>query len=475
MRRAPWLLLGVATLAWASAHPAGMELPAAEGMVPLGAAGDVVALDAGGQVLASSGGEWVKLPDLGAWLAVRPVAAVSRLVVDRRTPFLPVRKAVEAMVESGRRLLQFAGGEAEGLEILQDINTEPAAASKPGASSLGASFDHVLTIHLRADGVWVGRTVGMGVDLPGNGLTSTALDTLGSLLDLDRQLHPAGRLAVINTDDDVPFGQAFSAIGAVQTRGLDQVLLAGGPPGAHLPGGDDLAAEAAGPGDRTGVPTPPPGPAARPKKVGVLPSGRFIIDGTRVVDATQELRFWEDCAGERCTVMLEQPPGKLTVLGTRAANAGDPTRRWIFGHEVHAAPGLAGTGPEVALNGKLSAFPQLGVVTPDPASAQQEGVIMLGALSKEVIDAAIKQQAMPLVRDCYVDLLDRSPDATGKLTVWFVIDADGKVARAELTTAETGDAPFQQCLIDAMMSVAFPAPRGRGIVIVTYPFVFSPE
>lgn len=449
------LCLCVATAAWAAVLPTGIELPSAEGMAPLGDAADVVALDAAGQVLASSGEQWVKLPDLGAWLAARPVAKVSRLVVDRRTAFRPVRVAIGAMVNSGRKWLQFAGGERDGLEIMQDVSTDydPAALRLPAA----------LTVHLASDRIWVGRAAEAGVSLRAPASTRAALDTLRALVDLDRRLNPAGRLAIINTDDDVPFGDTFATIGVVQSRGLDQVALAGGP----------RAGDAAG----AIIPAPPPGPAARPRKVGVLPTGRIIIDGTRVVDATSDVRFWEDCAGHSCTVMLEQPRGQVTVLGTRALDGEDRTRRWIFGHEVHAATGLAGTGPAVELNGVFTALPRVEGSEPTPppvGSGEPRGVTLLGALSKDVIDAAIRKTAVALASACYEDLLGRSSEAAGKLSIRLVIGPEGKVTRSDLATVEVGDAEFHQCMLDAISAVAFPPPRGGGIVIVTYPFVFAP-
>lgn len=96
-----------------------------------------------------------------------------------------------------------------------------------------------LTVHLRGDGLWLGRAltethtpggalVPAGVDLP---RTEVGLDwdAVSAELAADRGRWPAERAVVLNTDDGVPYGDAIHALDLVKGQGYDQPLLAGGP------------------------------------------------------------------------------------------------------------------------------------------------------------------------------------------------------------------------------------------------------
>ena len=101
--------------------------------------------------------------------------------------------------------------------------------------------------------------------------------------------------------------------------------------------------------------------------------------------------------------------------------------------------------------------------------------IILGALDKSLIDPVIRRN-MAQIRYCYTRELNRSPTLEGRIVVKFVIRGDGTVSRA-LTHSSTmagGDA-VQSCLNSRFMRFQFPEPRGGGIVIVKYPFLFAPQ
>jgi biopolymer transport protein TolR len=81
-----------------------------------------------------------------------------------------------------------------------------------------------LTLHVRADGVWVGRgpvsRVGEGYDWA----------SVSRALAQDRSLHPEDRHAVLVTDDGVAYAHMIAALDAARQQGYDQPLLAGGSP-----------------------------------------------------------------------------------------------------------------------------------------------------------------------------------------------------------------------------------------------------
>lgn len=107
--------------------------------------------------------------------------------------------------------------------------------------------------------------------------------------------------------------------------------------------------------------------------------------------------------------------------------------------------------------------------------------IILGAIDKSLIDAVIKRN-MTQIRYCYQRELTKNPDLAGKATIKFVIAKDGTVSSATVKTGEedthwnhpevgqkVGEAVCAQ-----FMKFQFPEPKGGGIVIISYPFIFSP-
>lgn len=109
--------------------------------------------------------------------------------------------------------------------------------------------------------------------------------------------------------------------------------------------------------------------------------------------------------------------------------------------------------------------PGLGSVRGDP--------IILGALDKSLIDVVIKKN-IRAIRECYAAELVNTPNLSGKVVVKFVIAADGSVSRAS-TKSSTLDRPsVEGCINEQFMRFQFPEPSGGGIVIVSYPFLFSP-
>lgn len=99
--------------------------------------------------------------------------------------------------------------------------------------------------------------------------------------------------------------------------------------------------------------------------------------------------------------------------------------------------------------------------------------IILGALDKSLIDAVIKRN-MSAIRYCYQRELTKNPSLSGKIGVKFVIAGDGSVSSATTKTTTMNNAAVESCINGRFMHFAFPQPKGNGIVIVSYPFIFSP-
>ena len=99
--------------------------------------------------------------------------------------------------------------------------------------------------------------------------------------------------------------------------------------------------------------------------------------------------------------------------------------------------------------------------------------IILGALDKSLIDAVIKRH-MNQIRYCYQRELTKNPNLGGKITVKFVINKSGAVSKASIKSSSMGNKSVESCITGRFMRFQFPQPKGGGIVIVSYPFIFSP-
>ena len=99
--------------------------------------------------------------------------------------------------------------------------------------------------------------------------------------------------------------------------------------------------------------------------------------------------------------------------------------------------------------------------------------IILGALDKSLIDAVIKRN-MNQIRYCYQRELTKNPSLGGKIVVKFVIAKDGTVSSASTKATTMGSPAVESCINGRFMRFKFPEPKGGGIVIVSYPFIFAP-
>jgi TonB family protein len=99
--------------------------------------------------------------------------------------------------------------------------------------------------------------------------------------------------------------------------------------------------------------------------------------------------------------------------------------------------------------------------------------IILGALDKSLIDAVIKRN-MNQIRYCYQRELTKNPTIGGKIVIKFVIAKDGTVSKASVKSSSMGSPAVESCIAGRFRRFKFPEPKGGGIVIVSYPFIFSP-
>ena len=98
--------------------------------------------------------------------------------------------------------------------------------------------------------------------------------------------------------------------------------------------------------------------------------------------------------------------------------------------------------------------------------------IVRGSLSKEIIRRVIrKHQAQ--IRYCYEKELQRAPGLYGKVSTEFIIAATGLVTDAKVKQSTMNNGEVERCITAKIRTWRFPKPKGGGIVVVTYPFLFK--
>jgi Ca-activated chloride channel family protein len=104
------------------------------------------------------------------------------------------------------------------------------------------------------------------------------------------------------------------------------------------------------------------------------------------------------------------------------------------------------------------------------ASNVRSGSAMVkGALSKEVIRRIVHRHINE-VKFCYERELSKQPALSGRVSIKFIIKADGTVQMAAVADSTIGSPVVENCIAEAVRRWAFPVPEGGGSVIVTYPF-----
>jgi Ca-activated chloride channel family protein len=96
-----------------------------------------------------------------------------------------------------------------------------------------------------------------------------------------------------------------------------------------------------------------------------------------------------------------------------------------------------------------------------------------GSLDKSIVRRVVREKR-DQVRYCYERELTRTPGlGTGKVVMKFIVTATGSVRQASVSSSTLNSPAVESCLATRMRTWRFPKPQGGGIVVVTYPFLFS--
>ena len=104
---------------------------------------------------------------------------------------------------------------------------------------------------------------------------------------------------------------------------------------------------------------------------------------------------------------------------------------------------------------------------------KSDDVGVQGALDKELIRRVIHANRGQ-IRYCYDAQLNRFPNLNGKVSIKFTITPEGTVLKSNVVQSTVGNAEMESCVADRVLTWLFPKPKGGGVVIVTYPFIFKP-
>ncbi|MEZ4232359.1 MAG: AgmX/PglI C-terminal domain-containing protein [Polyangiaceae bacterium] len=100
------------------------------------------------------------------------------------------------------------------------------------------------------------------------------------------------------------------------------------------------------------------------------------------------------------------------------------------------------------------------------------GTTVSGRIPPEVVQRIVRQNYGQF-RMCYENGLRANPNLAGRVTVRFVIGADGSVSNASNGGSDLPDSGVVGCVVRGFYSLGFPSPE-NGIVTVVYPIMFSP-
>jgi len=105
-------------------------------------------------------------------------------------------------------------------------------------------------------------------------------------------------------------------------------------------------------------------------------------------------------------------------------------------------------------------------------SIQAGTAAVVGSIDKELIRKVIQEHASQ-IRYCYEQELQRDPKLEGKVSIRWVINADGRVANPQVDSGSTtlGSDRVHRCMMDRIASWEFPKPKGGGIAVITYPWI----
>lgn len=114
----------------------------------------------------------------------------------------------------------------------------------------------------------------------------------------------------------------------------------------------------------------------------------------------------------------------------------------------------------------------LGAKSDRPVNVQTGNAVVMGSIDKELIRKVIQEHAAQILF-CYEQQLALNPRLQGKVSVKWVINADGSASSPQIDASATtlDDPKVHECMMARITSWLFPKPKGGGIAVITYPWI----
>ena len=81
---------------------------------------------------------------------------------------------------------------------------------------------------------------------------------------------------------------------------------------------------------------------------------------------------------------------------------------------------------------------------------------------------------MDAVRTCYEAVLTSKPYPRGRVLARFMISRTGQVSNSCVVSTTLHQLEAERCIVDDILTWAFPKSLGGGWIVVDYPFVLDP-
>jgi hypothetical protein len=163
---------------------------------------------------------------------------------------------------------------------------------------------------------------------------------------------------------------------------------------------------------------------------------------------------------------VAEPPDAARA---RARQVADAVRRHAARRRAEGALSSASAKP-------TASTPSAATATPAPPPSADEEMHR-----RQYIQRTMREQYYSVARACYAELLERQPDARGRITLEFAIVGDGDagvVDRVSTRDDETSldDPEFAMCMRESLYTAVFePPPPGASETTIVYPIMLAPN
>ncbi|MBL8933331.1 MAG: energy transducer TonB [Archangium sp.] len=92
-------------------------------------------------------------------------------------------------------------------------------------------------------------------------------------------------------------------------------------------------------------------------------------------------------------------------------------------------------------------------------------------LDKDVVMSVIRRHQSE-IKFCYEKELQQNAKLAGKIAITWTIDASGAISDAQVAESGVDNTNVEACMLERIRRWRFPEPKGGGVVVITFPWVF---